>query len=53
VVAFPASFDVYDSLGEAYMLNENKDLAIQSYKKSIELNPENQNGIEMLRDLEQ
>jgi len=52
VVAFPASFDVYDSLGEAYMLNENIELAIQSYRKSIELNPENQNGIEMLRKLE-
>lgn len=48
---FPNSFNVYDSLGEAHMEAGEKDLAIQNYKKSIELNPQNQNGIEMLKRL--
>ena len=42
----------YDSLGEAYMENGDKELAIQNYKKSIELNPANQNAVEMLKRLE-
>jgi len=53
VEAFPASPNVYDSLGEAYMENGDKELAIQNYKKSVELNPANQNGINMLKRLEQ
>jgi len=28
-----------------------KDLAIQNYSQSIELNPDNKNGIEMLKKL--
>ena len=53
VEAFPKSSNVYDSLGEAYMKNGDKELAIQNYKKSVELNPGSQNGIEMLKRLEQ
>ena len=49
---FPGASNPYDSLGEAYMLNGNKELAIKNYKKSIELNPENTNGAEMLKILE-
>jgi hypothetical protein len=30
-----------------------KDLAIQNYEKSIELKPDNQNGIDMLKKLRQ
>ena len=30
-----------------------KEKAIENYKKSIELNPDNKHGIEVLRDLEQ
>jgi hypothetical protein len=30
-----------------------KDLAVQNYEKSIELNPKNQNGIEMLKKLKE
>jgi CubicO group peptidase (beta-lactamase class C family) len=52
VELFPASSNVYDSLGEAYMENGDKELAIQNYKKSIELNPDNQNGIERLKRLQ-
>ncbi len=49
---YPDSWNVYDSLGEAYMKNGQKDLAILNYKKSIELNPENENGKKMLEELE-
>ena len=49
---YPASWNVYDSLGEMYMANGDKDLAIANYKKSVELNPENNNGLEMLKKLE-
>lgn len=53
VEAFPDSWNVYDSLGEAYMKDGQKELAIENYKKSLELNPENKNGAEMLKKLEE
>jgi CubicO group peptidase (beta-lactamase class C family) len=46
------SWNVYDSLGEAYMNSGDKELAIQNYKKSLELNPKNSNGAEMLKKLQ-
>jgi len=48
---YPDSFNAYDSLGEAYMKNGDKDLAIKNYKKSIRLNPDNENGKAMLEKL--
>jgi len=48
VAAYPDSWNTYDSLGEGYMNQGKKDLAIQYYNKSIELNPDNDNGREML-----
>lgn len=50
---YPESWNTYDSLGEAYMKNGDKDLAIANYKKSVALNPKNSNGAEMLKKLEQ
>lgn len=50
---YPQSANVYDSLGEAYMTNGNKELAIVNYKKSLELDPKNNNAITMLKKLEQ
>ena len=47
----PKSWNAYDSLGEAYMKKGQKDLAIESYRKSLELNPKNENGREMLKKL--
>jgi cytochrome c-type biogenesis protein CcmH/NrfG len=44
--------DVYDSLGEAYMNAGEKQLAIDNYKKSLELNPENDNAKEKLKVLQ-
>lgn len=52
VKMYPQSANVYDSLGEAYMNDGQKELAIQNYKKSLELNPDNTNAKEMLKKLE-
>ncbi|UCF64728.1 MAG: alpha/beta fold hydrolase [bacterium] len=52
VIAYPQSANTYDSLGEAYMVNGNNELSIINYKKSLELNPENQNALEKLKQLE-
>ena len=49
---FPKGFNTYDSLGEAYMENGDKSLAIQNYKKSLKLNPKNMGAVEKLKKLE-
>jgi glyoxylase-like metal-dependent hydrolase (beta-lactamase superfamily II) len=49
---FPESWNVYDSLGEAFMKSGQTDLAVNHYNKSIELNPNNENGIQMLKELD-
>ena len=51
VTDFPQSSNVYDSLGEAYAVNGERELAIKNYERSIELNPNNTNGIEALKKL--
>jgi CubicO group peptidase (beta-lactamase class C family) len=48
---FPKSANAYDSLGEVYMKNGNKDLAIENYEKSLELDPGNTNAVEVLKTL--
>jgi CubicO group peptidase (beta-lactamase class C family) len=48
----PQSWNVYDSLAEAYAAHGDRELAITNYKKSIELNPKNQNAIDLLKRLE-
>ena len=52
VQMYSESFNVYDSLGEAYMKAGQKELAIEYYKKSLEKNPTNLNAIAMLKKLE-
>jgi CubicO group peptidase (beta-lactamase class C family) len=47
----PGSWNVYDSLGEAYVTNGDKELAVKNYRKSVELNPKNENGSKALRKL--
>lgn len=47
----PQSFNVYDSLGEAYMVNGQIEYAIKNYEKSLELNPDNTNALEILEQL--
>ncbi len=53
VQEYPKSGNVYDSLGEAYMKNGQKDLAIENYEKSLQLDPKNQNAAEMLKKLKE
>jgi CubicO group peptidase (beta-lactamase class C family) len=50
-LAFPTSANAFDSLGEAYMEAGEKILAIENYKKSLLLNPDNKNAEEMLKSL--
>ena len=47
----PDSWNAYDSLGEAYMTNGDKALAIKNYQKSVELKPTNENGLAALKKL--
>jgi CubicO group peptidase (beta-lactamase class C family) len=49
--AYPESYNVYDSYGEALRDAGNKEEAVKNYKKSIEINPRNINGIEKLKEL--
>jgi hypothetical protein len=51
VEAFAQSWNVHDSLGEAYMTKGRRDLAVQHYERSLALNPENANGRQMLARL--
>lgn len=51
VEAYPDSWIVYDSLGDAHVKSHNKELAIRNYEKSLELNPDNTNATEMLDKL--
>jgi tetratricopeptide (TPR) repeat protein len=48
---FPKSANSYDCLAEAYMKAGNNELAIKNYKKSLELNPKNDNAKNMLEQL--
>jgi uncharacterized membrane protein len=51
VDAYPQSSNVYDSLGEAYMDDGDKPLAIANYQKSLALNPKNRGAVVMLQKL--
>ena len=44
VAEFPNSSNPYDSLGEAYLKNGDKELSLFNYEKSLALNPENFNA---------
>jgi predicted alpha/beta superfamily hydrolase len=48
---FPTSATAYDSLGEAYMIKGDKAQANMNYKKSLKLDPNNQNAIKTIREL--
>lgn len=51
VDAFPYAFDVYDSYGEALLKKGAREEAIHKYKQSVKLNPDNESGIQVLKDL--
>lgn len=51
VEAYPTSSNVYNSLAGAYMVNGDREQALQNYRKSLELNPRNANAAAMLKKL--
>jgi len=44
IEAYPDAWNVYDSIAEAYMKNKEKNKAITYYKKSYDINPDNENA---------
>ncbi len=51
VAEHPDSWNAHDSLGEAHMTAGQRELAVASYRRSLELNPANENGKQMLARL--
>ncbi len=51
-ILYPKSWNAWDSLGEGLATAGDKSEAIIAYRKSVEINPENKAGIEMLKILE-
>jgi glyoxylase-like metal-dependent hydrolase (beta-lactamase superfamily II) len=52
VELFPDSWNTYDSLGEACHSKGDKQKALKLYRKSVELNPANENGKKIIGQLE-
>ncbi|MBN3035052.1 MAG: tetratricopeptide repeat protein [Bacteroidales bacterium] len=52
VALYPESANVYDSLAEAYLINRDEENAVINYRKSLELNPGNENARESLERIE-
>ena len=48
---YPNSANLYDSLAEGYLFMGNDEKAIESFERSLELNPQNQNAISRLEQL--
>jgi hypothetical protein len=48
---FPESYNVYDSYGEALMVDGKIDSAIVNYRRSLELNPKNANAARVIERL--
>jgi predicted alpha/beta superfamily hydrolase len=49
---YPLSANAWDSLGEAYLVKGENKLALESYKKSLKLNPQNDNAKEKIKSSE-
>jgi tetratricopeptide (TPR) repeat protein len=49
--AFPESSNAFDSLGEAYRTRGNRDPAIRSYEKALELDPNMRSAADALKEL--
>jgi CubicO group peptidase (beta-lactamase class C family) len=52
VEMFPNSANAYDSLGETYLADNQKDSALANYKKAVELDPANANALLIVKRLE-
>jgi tetratricopeptide (TPR) repeat protein len=48
---FPKSFNVWDSLGEAYYKAGNLKEAVKNYEESLRMNPDNEAGKRMLEKI--
>lgn len=48
---YPEVGDVFDSLGEAYLANGDKSLALENYKKALKLDPGNENAAKIVKSL--
>lgn len=53
VEAYPDAWNTYDSLGEGYLAAGDLERAKRSYRRSLELNPENDNARRMLQQIEE
>jgi cytochrome c-type biogenesis protein CcmH/NrfG len=51
VELFPGGYNTYDSLGEAYLVQGDTAQAITNYRRSVAMNPRNQNGRAVLSRL--
>jgi tetratricopeptide (TPR) repeat protein len=51
IEVYPEYANGYDSLGEGYMVNGDKELAIKYYTKALEMDPKNTNAVEKLKEL--
>jgi len=49
---YSQSWNAWDSLGEAYAKNGDRELAVEAYRKSLVLNPGNANGMAQLAKLD-
>jgi len=49
---FPVSWNAWDSYAEGFMDKGEKELAIKYYQKSLQLNPDSENGKKMLAKLQ-
>nr|NQU90803.1 serine hydrolase [Bacteroidota bacterium] len=48
---YPEDANVYDSYAESFMLSGDFGEAVKFYQKSLELNPKNENAVEMLKKI--
>jgi hypothetical protein len=51
VRAHPDSWNAYDSLGDGYMAANNHEYALRAYRRSLDLNPENDNAKRMIQNI--
>ncbi len=50
-IEYPNAFNAFDSLGEAYMVAGDLGNALDSFRRSVILEPENLNGVQMMRQI--
>ncbi|MCL5031352.1 MAG: FKBP-type peptidyl-prolyl cis-trans isomerase [Bacteroidetes bacterium] len=48
---YPDSYNIYDTLGEAYLIKGDKESAVQNFEKSLKINPQDTNAEEMIKKL--